>query len=431
MSKSNKEIELRSEEVQEIFTKMPHWMIRWGNLLILFITILIFLFSWIIKYPDIITTQVVITTQIPPEKIVAKNTGRIEKILVKDRELVSEGTPLAVIENTASYQDVFFLKKIINAIKINDKDFIFPFEKLTFLNIGTIESSYALFEKDYLTYKHYKNLTPYNIDIIAQNLETNEQGERLKLLNDQKEIGQKELYYKKKELNRYQKLFERGVVSAQEWELKNVEYLQQEKNISNLNSQISQLQSSINELNRSKKTTMLNQSRDDINLFRNVILSFNQLKKAISEWEMAYVLHSSIAGEVFFMQIWTENQTINVGEDTFVIIPKIQSEYIGKIKAKAFNSGKIKVGQFVNIRLANYPDKEFGILKGKIQSISATPDKEGNLLINVTLPNGLVTSYDKHIAFQQEMLGTADIITEDLRLIERLLYQFIEIVKRS
>lgn len=64
------------------------------------------------------------------------------------------------------------------------------------------------------------------------------------------------------------------------------------------------------------------------------------------------------------------------------------------------NSGKIKVGQKVNIRLANYPDREFGIIKGTIKAISLTPDKDGNLLINVSLPNGLQTSYKKQISFQ-------------------------------
>ena len=103
--------------------------------------------------------------------------------------------------------------------------------------------------------------------------------------------------------------------------------------------------------------------------------------------------------------------------------------YIGKVKASAQNSGKIKVGQTVNIRLANYPDREFGIIKGVIQGISLTPDKDGNFLINVSLPKGLKTSYKKEIIFQQEMSGTADIVTEDLRLLERILYQFRDIFK--
>lgn len=422
---------LRSEEVQDILTRVPHWMIRWGNVLILFIIVLIFLFSWLIRYPDIITTEITITTQIPPEKLVANSSGKIEKIFVEDRTNVSENTPLAVIENPADYNDVFLLKSVVDSIKINNNDFIFPLEKLPVLNLGTIESAYAVFEKDYLAYKLNKDLEPYQIEITAQNIETSQQHERLKLLIGQKEIGQKELQYKKTELNRYKSLYEKGVISAQEWEQKNVEYLQQEKSNNSLQSQISQLRSSLNDLNRNKKTTTINQSKDDINLLRNVILSFNQLKKSITEWELTYVLRSSISGQVSFMQIWTENQTINSGEDTFVIIPQTQSDFIGKIKAPALNSGKIKTGQEVNIRLANYPDREFGIIKGKIKSISLTPDKENNLLIDVTLPDGLETSYDKEIIFQQEMTGTADIITEDLRLIERLLYQFRDMFSRS
>jgi hypothetical protein len=108
----------------------------------------------------------------------------------------------------------------------------------------------------------------------------------------------------------------------------------------------------------------------------------------------------------------------------FAIIPSNENGYIGKVKAVAQNSGKIKIGQDVNIRLANYPDRQFGVLKGKVKSISLTPDKEGNLLIDISLPKDLTTSYKKEIQFQQEMSGNADIITEDLRLIERLLYQF-------
>jgi len=56
--------------------------------------------------------------------------------------------------------------------------------------------------------------------------------------------------------------------------------------------------------------------------------------------------------------------------------------------------------------------------------------KDGNVLIDVSLPNGLTTSYKKQIVFQQEMSGTADIVTKDLRLLERLLYQFRDVFKR-
>ena len=48
----------------------------------------------------------------------------------------------------------------------------------------------------------------------------------------------------------------------------------------------------------------------------------------------------------------------------------------------------------------------------------------------MSLPNILITTHDKEIEFKQEMQGVAEIITEDLRLIERVFYQFKEIFKQ-
>ena len=427
---NNNEIELRSEEVQEILTRMPHWMIRWGNLVILGLLFSLFLVSWVVRYPDIITAEIIVTTTLPPEKLVSNSSGRFEKILVSDRQKIEENTPLAIIENTANYKDVFLLKNHIDSVKIGTEGLLFSFEKLPPLQLGNIETAYALFEKEYLYYMQYRDLQPYAIDGNAQQYESNQLKERLQLLLEQKEIGQTELSLKKKELERFKLLHQKGVISAQEWENKNIDYLQQEKNIRNLSSQISQTRSSINDLNKSSQNTRVNKTKDDINLYRNTIQALNQLKKSISDWEQAYVLRSTIAGEVTYLQVWSENQFVSIGDNVFSIIPSSDKNFVGKVKAPAQNSGKLKIGQEVQIRLANYPDREFGILKGKVKSISLLPDKEGNLLLDISLPDGLATSYNKQISFQQEMSGTADIVTEDLRLIERLLYQFRDVFRR-
>jgi hypothetical protein len=104
---------------------------------------------------------------------------------------------------------------------------------------------------------------------------------------------------------------------------------------------------------------------------------------------------------------------------------------VGKVKASAQNSGKIKIGQKVMIRLANFPDREFGTLAGRVKNISLLPDTEGNLLVDISLTENLKTNYNKTIPFQQEMTGSAEIITEDLRLLERILYQFRSIFKAN
>lgn len=423
-------LDLRSEEVQEILTRVPHWMIRWGNIIILVILLTVMLFAYIIKYPDILTTQVVITTQNPPEKLVARTSGKISKILVADRIEVDSKTPLAIIENTANYNDVFKLKECIDTISINKTQFNFSFDKFSVLQLGEIQNAFTIFEKDYVAYDLNRDLKPYSVEKTAQSLETNQLNERLILQQQQYQISKNELQLKKQELERYRKLHEKGVIATQEWESKNLDYLQAEKNVKNISSQLSQMRSSINDLNRNSGNTRVSETKENINLLRNVLQSFNQLKKAVNDWELAYVLRSSIKGQVSFMQIWVENQTINAGEQVFTIVPTDNKNYIGKVKAPAQNSGKIKIDQDVNIRLANFPDREFGIIKGKVKSISLTPDKEGNLLIDISLPNGIETSYDKKIIFQQEMSGTADIVTEDLRLIERLLYQFRDVFNR-
>ena len=43
--------------------------------------------------------------------------------------------------------------------------------------------------------------------------------------------------------------------------------------------------------------------------------------------------------------------------------------------------------------------------------------------VDVELPGGLASTHGKRIAFVQEMQGNAEIVTEDLRLIERIFYQ--------
>ena len=423
-----KEIELRSEEVQEILTRVPHWMIRWGSVVVFLILLTLFFVSWLIKYPDIISTQIVITTNIPPEKLVAKVPGKIEAILVMDKTTISKNTPIAVIENSANYKDVFLLKSIVDTINIDKNRF--PFELLKSSQLGEIESFFALFHKESIAEDLNNKLKPYLVEDVAQSYEAIQLKERLNLLESQKSNNQSELMLEKSDLDRYDGLFKKGIIATQELEKHKLTYLQVERNYKSLLSNISQLKSSLNELNKNSKTTQINESKENVNLQRNLIQAFYQLKKAIKDWELNYVLRSSIDGKISFLQLWAANQTVTAGDNVFTIIPTNESGYIGKVKALAQNSGKIKVGQKVNIRLANYPDREFGIIKGIISGISLTPDKEGMVLINVSLPNKLETSYNKQIAFQQEMSGTADIVTEDLRLIERLLYQFRDIFKR-
>ena len=279
----NSEIELRSEEVQEILTRVPHWMIRWGSMVVLFILVSLFFVSWLIKYPDVITTQIIITTNIPPEKLIAKVSGKIEAILVKDRSIISKSAPLAVIENSANFKDVFLLKSIVESTNISKN--IFPFEKLKSAQLGEIESFFAIFQKESIADDLNAKLQPYQVEGSAQSYESTQLKERLSLLESQKSINQNELALQKSELDRYETLYKKGIIATQEIEKQRLIHLQSQKNYKGFLSTISILKSSLNELYKNSKTTQINESKENVNLERNVIQSFYGLKKAIKDWE--------------------------------------------------------------------------------------------------------------------------------------------------
>ena len=74
-----------------------------------------------------------------------------------------------------------------------------------------------------------------------------------------------------------------------------------------------------------------------------------------------------------------------------------------------------------NIKLSGFPYMEYGAVKGKISAVSAVPIDDA-YIADIELVNGMETTYGKELEYINGMTGTADIITEESRLI----YRFIE-----
>ncbi len=132
-----------------------------------------------------------------------------------------------------------------------------------------------------------------------------------------------------------------------------------------------------------------------------------------------YVLKSPVSGKVTIGNYWSENQNVKTGDAIMTVVPAKKEKPFGKMTLAMENTGKIKSGQKVNIKLSNFPATEFGMLVGNVHSISLVPE-QGNYYVKVDLPNGLITNYNRQLPFMQEMTGNAEIITEDMRLIERI-----------
>lgn len=415
-------LELRSENVQDILTTPPHWMIRWGNTLIFIILLMILMMSYFIKYPEFIPAPILVTSQNPPEKVEARTNSKIEKIFIKNGQSIGKNEVLMVLQSSANYKDVLKLKNIVDSLE-QKQIFSFPVNEVSKYKLGELQSDYNFFSKAFLDEKLFSKLQPYAPENLAANQSLTENRSRIAILQQQRQLEVSKFELSKKNYDRSQTLFDQGVVSKMELENEKIKYLQAEQNLKNINISLSQSEESINNLNKTKSGASINSEKDKINYSSAVVQSFEQLRKSLKQWELAYLITSSTNGKVSFQQFWGENQFLKSGDVILSILPTEKSAIVGRMFVPTTNSGKIIPGQKVLIKLDNYKYQEFGIVEGKVQNISLTPDKDGNYYVDVILPKGLKTSYNKTLPFDKELKGNAEIVTQDLRLIERFFYQ--------
>ena len=105
---------LYSDPVKEIMGNPPGRIVRWGTVIMFSVFVLFILFAWLIRYPDTIPAPVEITTSNPPVTLATKITGNIKFLYVKEKEKVSAGQLLAVMETTASMDQIEMLKNTID-----------------------------------------------------------------------------------------------------------------------------------------------------------------------------------------------------------------------------------------------------------------------------------------------------------------------------
>ena len=175
----------------------------------------------------------------------------------------------------------------------------------------------------------------------------------------------------------------------------------------------------------------LQQSLDEIQLQRcNEESQFclrlsDALRKAeimIDDWLQTYAITSPIDGIVSLGDYWGSGQYVTFGEVVASIVPIIPNRTRGRMKVPSIGFGKVSVGQEVKIQLNGFPYLEYGVLWGRVSGISRVPEKgiDGNIyyMVEVDLPNEIISTYGIEFPLIQEMDGMAQIITEDTRLIE-------------
>lgn len=431
--KKYKEIELRSEEVQEVMSQIPSWILRRGISMLFIIVLLLLIGSWFFKYPDVIRAEITVTSLEPPANIITRSTGKIDTIYVTNNQRVVSNSPLAAIQNPANSNDMLLLVQIMrewDTFGYSERNV----QKILTgksMALGTIQSVFASFLTSLNDYQNYKTLNYYPQKIASQRQQLVVQREYYSRIIKQEPVISEQFRTSKNIFDRDSVLLAKNVISGNEYDISKNSFLQNKQAYLSFNASLKQSELQLMQ----GEENLLDLQQQATELERKFQLSLQNAAEAlnaqIKAWERDYLLVSPIDGIVTQMGIWSSNQNVNTGEIVFTVIPSQQDTPKGKAMLPVQGAGKVKIGQRVNVRINNFPDQEFGYLIGKVESISSTPTAEGFYVVEIGFPNGMHTNYGEKLPITQQMLGSADIITEDLRLLERFLMPIKKIFKNQ
>ena len=164
---------IHSEDLQEIITKPPSWLMQRGISSVLLMIIILLGLSFFIRYPEVVNTTLKFNTVNAPKIVVARSNSQIVKLLVSNGDWVDADTHLAYMESIADHHQVLDILTRLKELRENIIDIdsmeqmITPYE----LNLGELQSSYHNF---YLAYLNFASATQRGIFTKRRKLLLNE-----------------------------------------------------------------------------------------------------------------------------------------------------------------------------------------------------------------------------------------------------------------
>ena len=420
--------ENRTEEVAHLIEKMP---VRFGiavSGIAIGLVLLLLIFGWLIKYPEVLHGQITLNTRQAPVKIVSTTTGNLVLLQKKGGASVQAGTYLGYIKNSARLTDVQTLDRLLHQVTIYNLNsaahrHLFPEN----LSLGDVNNPYFSFLSALYQFLDYKEQQPFVAQKkITQKLLKMQKTTLAALQNDFE--NQQIKYIRSIELfKRDSVLFSKKVTASADFDKSVIAKANTVLDFKAIDKQITNTDYQIKEAENKLELLAIEKSNKETELIIKLYNSYYDLLDAIKKWEQTYVFITPISGRIDFLSFLKNDDFIESGQEMFKIIPD-KNEIIGQVNLPELGSGKVKIGQNVIIKLDNYPYNEYGSVKGKVsrislatneQTLSNKENKVNAYLLQVLLTDGLKTNYGTVLNFHAEAKGTAEIITEDRRLIER------------
>jgi HlyD family secretion protein len=418
-------LQLRSNEVQEFLGNKPNLIIRWGTSIFFIVLMLLATVCWFIQYPDLVTAKARLNSINAPKEVITRMDGKLQTILVQNNDLVTAGAKLAFMESIANPVSVYEIKKQIDSIslfisqnKTNEIIHFFPdYTNQHFLQeLGELQQPFQTFIQSFISFRDYisngfflKKRSMLQTDISnIQRLHS--------ILHEQQGLLQQDVSLTKETFDANESLAKDKVISLMDYRNEKSKLIAKQLTLPQMYSAII-----LNETQQNEKKKEIAELENQIIVQKNnFIQALQTFSSQIEQWEYKYVLTAPVSGKISFAGFFQQNQFIKSGQLLFYVQPD-STQYFIETLIPQYNFGKIKAGQEVLLKFKAYPYEQFGSVTGKIEFISTSPTDSG-FLAKVTLPHGLTTNYNKTLQYKHGLLAQADIVTENMRLLERFYY---------
>lgn len=408
-----------SEEVNEIITAVPSWILRRGITLILVILLTIILLSAFIRYPDIVKTSLKVNSLNAPKEVIAHQPGKLVRILVKDNQLVNDKEPLAFIESTASHYDVLTLAEKLKALnkKVNEGKVIAPDDLTTKgLNLGELQGNYQSFYQEYLAFISTQNGGFYLTQRVYLQKDLEEIRKLQQQILKQKQIQEKEYANAEEEYENYKKLKSKNVISNSEFKQQENKYLSSKYPLEQTATALINNNSSY--LAKQKElATLENTIKEQQAKF---VQALNSMINETESWLLKFVVSATMAGRVGYVGILQENQNVTASQELFIINPG-NTNFFGEVQIPQYNMGKVSVGQRALVKLKSYPFEEYGAINGKVSYITDVALKDSVFIAKIDFQKFEQKDPEHPIVLKQGMMAEAEIITRESSLLQRFL----------
>jgi multidrug efflux pump subunit AcrA (membrane-fusion protein) len=415
-----------SDDMQDIITAVPPWVLRWGITLFFGVIVMIAGLSAFIRYPDIVKASLKINSPNSSKPVVSKISGRLVKLLVTENKKVVSGQSLAYLESTADHEEVLLLLSKLEQLRQqtlqNQPLGTDLFNKTNNRQLGELQAAYQTFFETYLSYiASVSNGFLLKKQNYLQNDLVN-LGKQQQQLNAEKEIQQRDFALAEQQLQMNKKLLDQKVETNAEYRQEESKYLAKKMPLVQMEASI--ITAADNYASKQKDILeLVNQIREEKAKF---LQSLNSLISAADDWKSKYILTASQTGMLTFAGSVQEHQQLSPGQEVFYINPG-NDQFFGEMAISQNNMGKVREGQQVLVKLKGYPFEQYGMIRGHITSISDVPFQDSVFMSKVNFKFKNTSDLKKTIHLKQGMSADAEIITQDATILQRISWSLLKV----